>query len=127
MRTPNAILDSNFNDNTYTPKLEIREKFLAMPFPSKKNLKQFFGLLNVYRSHFKDMHLIEAPFKECPKKNAPYIVTDEMKAAFDKIKCTTANLETLHFPIEGKILYLDVDASVTGRFRLSVRASGAFP
>ena len=102
------------NKEGYKPKENQLLKFADAPFPNKDQIRSWFGLLNVFRDFIPGLHEIDAAFSAVRKKNAPYIVTEDMKLAFDKAKKAVANIACLTFPDENKELYLDADASNLG-------------
>ncbi len=103
-----------FSNNKFKPKDLSTEKFINAPFPTKDNLKSWFGLLNVFRDFIPNLQHIEAAFQLARKKDSEWIVTEEMKDAFEQAKVMVANVPLMAFPDDSKPLYLDTDASMVG-------------
>ena len=100
--------------NGYRPKPNQLDKFCDAPFPTKEKLRSWFGLLNTFRDFIPNLQEIDAAFSAVRKKNATWIVTEDMKIAFEKAKEAVANIDFLIIPDESKELYLDADASHLG-------------
>jgi len=66
------------------------------------------------RSLFPNIQEVDDAFTEVRKKDAEYIITQEMKDAFDLEKNLVANMQAVSFPSAKKTLYLDTDASQVG-------------
>jgi len=98
----------------YAPRETQVEKFLSAPFPTRDQLRSWFGLLNVFRDFLPDMTKVEAAFSAVRKKNAPWLVTSEMRDAFDYAQMQDAYIDMLIFPDDENPLYVDADASHLG-------------
>jgi len=95
----------------YSPREIQVEKFLSAPFPTRDQLRSWFGLLNVFRDFLPDMTKVEAAFSAVRKKNAPWLVTSAVRNAFDYAQEQVACIDMLVFPDDDKPLYVDADAS----------------
>jgi hypothetical protein len=102
------------NQAGYRPADEQKAKFLAAPFPDKGQLKQWFGLLGVFRNLLPRVDRIEIAFSAARKKGAEYIVTDEMITAFELAQRMVSEMQMMQFVDPLRPLYLEVDASDTG-------------
>ena len=98
----------------YRPKENQLEKFVDAPFPTREKLRSWFGLLNTFRDFIPDLQEIDAAFSAVRKKNAPWIITEDMKIVFVKAREAVAKIDLLSFPDDSKNLYLDADASNLG-------------
>ena len=98
----------------YRPRDTQLNKFAAAPFPERDQLRSWFGLLNVFRDFLPDMTAVESAFSAVRKKNSPYIITSEMRNAFDYAKRQVSEIQLLVFPDDNKELYMDADASHYG-------------
>tara|TARA_B110000090_G_C13376406_1_gene444087 strand:+ start:91 stop:2388 length:2298 start_codon:yes stop_codon:yes gene_type:complete len=107
-------LGYEIDKNGYKPKEELLNKAKEQEFPNIKNIRSYLGLVNVFSPFLKDLPELIAPFREVRKKNAQWIVTDEMKSAHNKIKEAIANIPSLHFCDPAKQLYIECDASEFG-------------
>ena len=98
----------------YRPKENQLHKFTNAPFPTREKLRSWLGLLNTFRDFIPNLHEVEAAFSNVRKKNAPWVVTDDMKRTFEVARQAVANITILSFPSPDKDLYIDADASDRG-------------
>jgi len=98
----------------YSPLETLVEKFSSAPFPTRDQLRSWFGLLNMFRDFLPDMTQVESAFSAVRKKNAPWLLTSAMRSAFDYAQEQVARIDLLVFPDDEKPFYVDADASHLG-------------
>jgi len=98
----------------YKPKENQLQKFATAPFPTREKLRSWFGLLNVFRDFIPNLQEIDVAFSAVRKKNAPWIVTEDMEKAFKEARKAVSKISFLTFPENGRDLFLDADASDKG-------------
>lgn len=90
------------------------QQVLDFPLPTNvSEMRAFCGLFSYFRRFIYDAAELLAPLNDLTKKNVPFVITDQVRAAFNTAKQALSKTLTLQLPKQGVPFTLYTDASRT--------------